>query len=76
MGDLADVQAAISPTPMLLEDSIDAKNRLIPERELRSQLQPLYDAYRNVSTNLSVRSGQDGSHVSEWLLSHLAPAGR
>ena len=76
VGDLADVEATLSPMPMLLEDLIDAKDRLVPEGDLRSQLQPLHDAYGKNPANLSVRSGQDGSHVSEWLVSHLGRAGR
>jgi hypothetical protein len=76
VGDLADVEATLSPMPMLLEDLIDAKDRLVPEGDLRSQLQPLHDAYGKNPANLSVRSGQDGSHVSEWLVSHLGGAGR
>jgi dienelactone hydrolase len=71
IGDLADVEATLSPMPMLLEDLIDAKDRLVAEGDLRSQLQPLYDAYGKASANLSVRSGEDGSHVVEWLASHL-----
>jgi hypothetical protein len=74
-GDLADVEATLSPTPMLLEDLIDAKDRVVPERDLRNQLQPLYDAYSKALASLSVRSGEDGSQVGEWLVSHLeAPA--
>ena len=75
VGDLADVEATLSPMPLLLEDLIDAKDRLVPEGDLRNQLQPLTDAYTKAPAHLSVRSGQDGSHVSEWLASHLgAPA--
>jgi dienelactone hydrolase len=75
VGDLADVEAALSPTPMLLEDLIDAQDRLVGEPVLKSQLQPVYDAYGKAAANLSVRSGDGGSHVSEWLISHLE-AGR
>jgi len=75
VGDLADVEASLSPTPMLMENLIDAKDRVVPERDLRSQLQPLYDAYSKALANLSVRSGEDDSQVGEWLVSHLeAPA--
>jgi hypothetical protein len=56
---------------MLLEDLIDGKNRLVPEHQLRDQLQPLYNAYREAPGNLSVRSGPGPSKVAEWLLAHL-----
>jgi hypothetical protein len=75
VGDLADVEATLSPTPMLLEDLIDAQDRLVGEPVLKSQLQPVYDAYGKTAANLSVRSGDGGPHVSEWLISHLE-AGR
>jgi hypothetical protein len=75
VGDLADVEATLSPTPMLLEDLIDAQDRLVAEPVLKTQLQPVYGAYGRASANLSVRSGDGGPHVSEWLISHLE-AGR
>ena len=71
VGDLADVEATLAPTPMLLEDPIDARDRLVPERELKSQLLPLYEAYSKTSANLSVRSGDGASQISEWLASRL-----
>jgi cephalosporin-C deacetylase-like acetyl esterase len=70
-GDLADVEAALAPKPMLLEDLIDGKNRLVPEHDLRDQLQTVYNAYRDTPGNLSVRSGLAPSKVTEWLLAHL-----
>ncbi len=70
-GDLADVEAALAPKPMLLEDLTDGKNRLVPERDLREQLQALYSAYREAPGNLSVRSKPGPSTVTEWLLARL-----
>jgi cephalosporin-C deacetylase-like acetyl esterase len=70
-GDLADVEAALAPRPMLLGGLIDGRNRLISERDLRGQLQPLYDAYHEAPTNLSVRHEQDPSGIPEWLLAHM-----
>ena len=70
-GDLADVEAALAPRPLLLEDIVDAKNRIIPEKDLRGELQPIYDGYRQAPENLSVRSGEHASHVAEWLRAHL-----
>jgi hypothetical protein len=70
-GDLADVEAALAPKPMLLEDLIDGKNRLVPEQDLRDQLQTVYNAYRDTPGNLSVRSGLTPSKVTEWLPAHL-----
>ena len=70
-GDLPDVEAALAPRPLLLEDSIDAKNRIIPEKDLRGELQPVYEGYRQATENLSVHSGAQVSRVAEWLRAHL-----
>jgi dienelactone hydrolase len=71
VGDLADVEAALAPTPILLEDLIDGKDRLISAADLRTQLAPLHKAYRDAPENLSVRSGATSSEMTEWLLAHL-----
>ena len=55
--------------PILLEDSIDGKNRLVPGDQFRGQLQPLFGAYRDAPANLSVRTGP--SEIAEWLARHL-----
>ena len=68
-GDLADIEASQSPMPILLEDLIDGRNRLIPERDLRSEFESLYGASREMPASLSVRSGQP-SQAAEWLLAH------
>jgi dienelactone hydrolase len=70
-GDLADVEAALAPRPMLLEDLIDGKDRVVPEHDLRGQLEPLYGAYREAPSHLSIRSGQGSSQVAAWLAAHL-----
>ena len=74
IGDLADIEATLSPTPMLLEDLIDAQDRVVPQSDVQSRLRPLYDSYGKGSPNLSVRTGESGTHVSEWLVSHLHAA--
>lgn len=70
-GDLPDVEAALAPRALLLEDLVDAKNRIIPEKELRGDLQPVYEGYRQSTENLSIRSGGQASSVAAWLHDHL-----
>lgn len=70
-GDLADVEAALAPKPMLLQDLIDGKNHLVPERDLRDQLQPVFRAYGEAPANLSVQTGQPPTKLAEWLVEHL-----
>ena len=69
VGDLADVAALLAPKPILLEDLIDGKNRLVPGDQFRSELQPVFGAYRDAPANLSVRTGP--SEIAEWLVKHL-----
>jgi hypothetical protein len=71
-GDVADLAAAISPRPLLLEGMVDARGRLLPESALESQLQPLYDAYRGpASPSLVVRARPQTADLAEWFVSHL-----
>jgi hypothetical protein len=70
-GDLADIEAALAPRPMLLEGLIDGKDRLVSERDLKGELQPLYGAYHEAPANLSVPHEQQTSEIPEWLLAHL-----
>ncbi|MGI8959456.1 MAG: hypothetical protein ACR2IV_06815, partial [Bryobacteraceae bacterium] len=71
IGDLTDVAATLAPTPMLLEDLIDGKNRLITAHELRAQIEPLLKAYLGSPANLAIRSGEQSSQIPAWLLAHL-----
>jgi len=70
-GDVADMEAALAPKPMLLDDLIDGKNRLVSASDFRGQLDPVYRAYREIPANLTIRSNER-SLVAEWLLSHLS----
>jgi hypothetical protein len=68
--DLADIEAVLAPRPIMLEDLVDGKNRLVPSDDLRRQLESLYDAYRAAPEELTVRRGQEPG-VAAWLLAHL-----
>jgi hypothetical protein len=69
-GDIADVEASLAPKPVLLENMIDAKNRLVSPTDLRQQLDPLYRAYREVPANLTIQGSKPLS-IAEWLVAHL-----
>jgi hypothetical protein len=71
IADLADVEAALAPRPLLLDDLIDAKNRVISDDSRRSALKPLFDGYRAAPASLTVRSGRPEGEVAEWLAAHL-----
>jgi len=71
VADLADVEAALAPRPVLLEHLIDAKNRGMSEDRARTILGPLFDAYRGVPTSLSVRCGDQPTEIAEWMAAHF-----
>ncbi len=71
-GDIADLAAVISPRPILVEGTVDARNRLMSESALRLQLKPLYNAYRGAASGaLVVHTDQRPSDLAEWFASHL-----
>ena len=71
VADLGDVEAALAPRPLLLEDTVDAKDRLLSEDRARTLLRPLLDGYRSTPQHLSVRSGDQRTTIAEWLSAHL-----
>jgi dienelactone hydrolase len=73
-GDVAEVASTLAPRPLLLQGLVDGKDRLVTAADLQTQLAPVYEAYRNESSALSIRSGEDASHFADWFLTHLHPA--
>jgi len=71
VADLADVEAALSPRPLLMEDTTDAKDRLLSDDRARRILQPLIEGYGSVPSHLSVRSGDQATAIVDWLAGHL-----
>jgi len=70
-GDVADLAGAVSPRPLLLEGTVDARGRPVAGSALESQLKPLYDAYRQASSNLVVRDSRTAD-LAEWFVLHLS----
>jgi hypothetical protein len=70
-GDLADVEAVIAPRPLLLQNLIDGKNRMVVEAEARDELRPVSEAYRSAQGNFELRADQQASSMAEWLAGHL-----
>jgi hypothetical protein len=70
IADLSDVEAALAPRPLLLEDSIDAKNRVLSVDRAREIAQPLIDGYRGSPAHLSLQSGPPEG-VAQWMAAHL-----
>jgi dienelactone hydrolase len=70
-GDLADVEVAIAPRPLLLENLIDGKNRMVAETQARDELRPVSEAYRSAQGNFELRADQQASSIAGWLAGHL-----
>ena len=71
-GDVADVMGVLAPRPILLEDLVDGRDRVIPGHDLKSQLAPLYKTYQATSPdNLCIRDGQTTSDLLAWFREHL-----
>jgi hypothetical protein len=74
-GDVAEVASALAPHPLLLQGLVDGRDRLVPVADLESQLAPVYESYRSVSsTALSIRPGENASQFANWFLTHLSSA--
>jgi len=71
-GDIADATAVLAPRPLLFEDLVDGRNRLMPEGVLLREMDPLYKAYQATSPDaLAVRSGEHNSNFAEWFIGHI-----
>jgi cephalosporin-C deacetylase-like acetyl esterase len=71
IADLADIEGAIAPRPILLEDLTDAKDRLVSNQDIKMQLGPAIDAYNAAPANLAIRMGQQERHVADWLIHQM-----
>jgi dienelactone hydrolase len=70
-GDIADVEAALAPRPLLLAGMVDGLDKLVLQRELERQLQPVTQAYQNTASGvLSIQSGVNAPDPAYWFLKH------
>jgi hypothetical protein len=68
----ADLASALAPHPLLLQGLVNGRDQLVPADELKSELAPVYDAYRGAAPSaLSIRPGEDGARFADWLINHL-----
>jgi Acetyl xylan esterase (AXE1) len=70
-GDIADVEAALAPRPLLLAAMVDGLDLLVPQREFERQLQLVTQAYRNTPSGvLSIQSSVNAPDLVFWFLKH------
>jgi hypothetical protein len=71
-GDIADLSACLAPRPMLLNNLVDGRNRLLEDAFLHDQLAVVYDAYRGSSPRtLSIQTGDPSPKLVEWFVNNL-----
>jgi hypothetical protein len=70
-GDIADVEAALEPRPLLLAGMVNGLDQLVTQRELEQQLHPVSQAYRKTPSGvLSIQGGVNSPDLSDWFLKH------
>jgi len=75
VGDIPDVVAALAPRPILLEGLVDGRDRLVPAGDLKSDLAPVYQAYRGAtSAALLIRTEVAASEFASWFLRTISAA--
>jgi dienelactone hydrolase len=68
-GDIADVEAALAPRPLLLAGIVNGLDQLVPQRELERQLQLVTQAYRKTPWGtLSIESSVNAPDLADWFL--------
>jgi dienelactone hydrolase len=72
-GDIAEMASGLAPRPLLLQDLVDGRNRVVSLTNLRSQLASVYATYRSQTANtFSVQARENATDFAKWLLSHLS----
>jgi hypothetical protein len=67
VADLADVAAALSPRPLLLEGTVDGRNRRVGDSDLRMRLAAVRNSYRDTPSHLVVRADGQSRELVGWL---------
>jgi hypothetical protein len=71
VADVADIGAALAPRPLLIENFVDGRNRVMPEAGLRDRFAQVFQAYSGAPSRLQVRSESRQPDVAHWLAKEL-----
>jgi hypothetical protein len=71
VADVADIAAALSPRPLLLEDFVDGRNRVVREAGLRGRFAQVFQSYREAPSQLRIRSEGQEPSLARWLAQEL-----
>ena len=68
---VADVAAALAPRPLLIEQFVDGRNRVVPETGLGKRFGLVYQSYREKPSRLTIRSQSQEPRLARWLAEEL-----
>jgi len=71
VGDVADIAAALSPRPLLIESFVDGRNRVVEEAGLRERFAQAFQSYGEALSQLRVRSESQEPSLTRWLAQEL-----
>jgi cephalosporin-C deacetylase-like acetyl esterase len=71
VGDVADMASALSPRPLLIENSVDGRNRVVREANLHDRFAQVFQAYRESPGQLRIRSESEHPNLVLWLAQQL-----
>jgi hypothetical protein len=67
VADVPDIAATVSPRPLLMENFVDGRNRVVREAELRERFARVLQSYRGAASQLQIRSKGQPPSLAEWL---------
>jgi len=71
VADVADIAAALAPRPLLIENFVDGRNRVVQDAELHERFGRVFQAYRGAPSQLRVRSESQEPSLAGWLTQEL-----
>jgi hypothetical protein len=71
VADVADIAAALAPRPLLVENFVDGRNRVVGEAGLHARFGLVFQSYREAPSKLRVRSESQQPDLARWLAEEL-----
>jgi len=71
VADVADIAAALAPRPLLVENFVDGRNRVVEETELGERFGLVLQSYREAPSQLQVRAESRTPGLTQWLVDQL-----
>jgi hypothetical protein len=73
VADVADVASALSPRPLLIENFVDGRNRVVREAGLHDRFVQVFQSYRESPADLRIRSEQEDANLAPWVAQQNDP---